>query len=397
MNRKQVVIPAVVALVLAGGGAGAWLYQQDAAKDAAARDVLRAYAQGWRTADFAAVPFADAGAAATFGKATAGLGAGAPSVELGGVSRDGDRATADLTVTWTLPGSVPWTYDVQPSAVQQGGRWRIAAPSIGSYWNRDLPAGATMTATRTTATRGNLLDRNGKALMPLGTVYPVQLDPARATVAVATTLEGITDTKKGTLVAKLQAAQKAGSKAPIPVITYREGDFEARRQVLDSLTGVIYPKTQQPLATDREFGQPLLGSYGEVTAEMVKDSKGRYIAGDRAGTSGLQRVYDTRLAGLPGVQVSTSTGAKLFDKPAVAGEDVALTLDPTVQAAAEKALAGTGEIPSALVAIQVSTGKVLAVANRPWSGFNRALTGRFPPGSVFKIASTYALLGSGKV
>ena len=107
----------------------------------------------------------------------------------------------------------------------------------------------------TTTTRRPILpsrDRAGTALMPLGTVYPVQLDPTRATAAVAAQLEKIAEAKPGSLVAKLAAAQQAGNKSPIPVITYREADFQARRTALDALVGVIYPKTQQPLADNRE-------------------------------------------------------------------------------------------------------------------------------------------------
>jgi cell division protein FtsI/penicillin-binding protein 2 len=141
----------------------------------------------------------------------------------------------------------------------------------------------------------------------------------------------------------------------------------------------------------------LLGSFGEVTAEIVKASDGRYRAGDRAGISGLQRSYDTVLAGAPGVKVTTSSGKVLFEKEAEDGADVQLTLDSRVQRAAEAALAASGDVPSALVAIDVKTGDVLASANHPWYGFDRADTGQFPPGSTFKIVSTYSLLSRDKV
>ena len=46
--------------------------------------------------------------------------------------------------------------------------------------------------------------------------------------------------------------------------------------------------------------------------------------------------------------------------------------------------------------MQPSTGDVLAVANRPSdSSFDRALEGRYPPGSTFKVISTAALLRDG--
>jgi cell division protein FtsI/penicillin-binding protein 2 len=47
-----------------------------------------------------------------------------------------------------------------------------------------------------------------------------------------------------------------------------------------------------------------------------------------------------------------------------------------------------------LVVLQPSTGKVLAVVERP-GGFNRALQGIFPPGSTFKVVTAYALTQTG--
>ena len=47
------------------------------------------------------------------------------------------------------------------------------------------------------------------------------------------------------------------------------------------------------------------------------------------------------------------------------------------------------------MAVQPSTGDVLAAANRPADDFDRALQGRYPPGSTFKVVSTAALLRDG--
>jgi len=52
-------------------------------------------------------------------------------------------------------------------------------------------------------------------------------------------------------------------------------------------------------------------------------------------------------------------------------------------------------VPAALVAVDVPTGQVLATANSPTTGFDRAITGRYPPGSTFKVATSYAYLTRG--
>ena len=231
--------------------------------------------------------------------------------------------------------------------------------------------------------------------MPLGTVHAVQIDPVNATPQAAAELEGIVGAAKGSLVQALAKATASGSKAPIPVISYRDSDWQPRAARIEGLKGVIAPTTQQPLARTRTFAQPLLGTYGEVTAEMVQKSDGRYVAGDRAGRSGLQAQYDATLAGATGLTV-TGGGTTLFEKAPTDGADVKTTLDPTVQAAAEKALADAGlKVPGALVAVDVRSGQVLAAANSPTSGFDRALTGRYPPGSTFKVATSFAYLTGG--
>jgi cell division protein FtsI/penicillin-binding protein 2 len=249
---------------------------------------------------------------------------------------------------------------------------------------------------RTSGRRGDLLDRDGRPLMPLGTVHAVAIDPVNATAESAAELETIVGAAKGSLTQALAKATASGSKAPIPVITYRDSDWQPREAAIEALEGVIAPTSQQPLGRTRTFAQPVLGTYGEVTAEMIEASDGRYQEGDRAGRSGLQAQYDQQLAGDAGTTVSSSGGATLFEKAATDGADVRTTLDPAVQVAAEKALDDADlTVPGAVVAVDVRTGQVLAAANSPTTGFDRALTGRYPPGSTFKVVTSYAYLTRG--
>ena len=70
--------------------------------------------------------------------------------------------------------------------------------------------------------------------------------------------------------------------------------------------------------------------------------------------------------------------------PGRKGRELRTTLDRPVQAAAETALGATRQ-KSALVAVQPSTGDVLAVANRPTdAAYDRAIDGRYAPGSTFR-------------
>lgn len=393
MRRRVAWVVGVLLVVGVGAGGAWWWVQRESGRDDAARAALTRYVDGWRAKDLTSVRFAESGAAADFTRAVKGLGSAPVAVQGKAVRRDGTSATSSLDVTWTLPGKVTWRYSTPVRLVERDGTWLVTGPGDGSPWHPDLAAGARLRLERTAPTRGDLLDRDGKALMPQGTVYQVQLDPVRADAAGAAAVEQVTGVTKGSVSKAFADRQRTGSQAPIPVITYRERDYAPLRSKLAAITGVIAPTATQPLGPTRTFGQPLLGTVGEVTAEIVDKSAGRYVAGDRAGRSGLQAQYDSVLAGTPGLAVTTDRDATLFSTKAVDGSDVETTLAPRVQNAAEKALADSSlTVPGAIVAVDVRTGEVLAAANSPASGFDRAITGKYPPGSTFKIATTYAYL-----
>ncbi len=396
--KSRIALVVAALLVLVAGAGGAWFWrQQEADRDAAARAALSAFATAWAAKDVSAVPFADDAVRDTFPDVIEDLGEAPVVVTADDSARDGDTASADLAVSWTLPGGAAWSYTVPTVVTQSGDDWVVATPAQGTPWHPDLPPGETFTLDRTTGERGDLVDRAGAALMPLATVHNVAIDPVNATPESAAALEPIVGADAGSLTDALAKALAAGSKAPIPVITYRDSDWEPRAEKIEALApGVIAPTSEQPLAATRTFGQPLLGTVGEVTAEVVQESGGRYVAGDRAGLSGLQAQYDLQLAGDVGLLVQTSGGTGLFEQPATDGADVVTTLDPGIQGAAEEALAEAElKVPGAIVAVHVPTGEVLAAANSPSTGFDRALTGRYPPGSTFKVATSYAYLTEG--
>ncbi|MEU0581547.1 penicillin-binding transpeptidase domain-containing protein [Streptomyces griseoincarnatus] len=76
---------------------------------------------------------------------------------------------------------------------------------------------------------------------------------------------------------------------------------------------------------------------------------------------------------------------------------VRTTLDARWQSAAEQALKKAGGKNTALVALRVDDGQILAVANSPADGFNRAVSGTYAPGSTWKIVTSSALLLKGAV
>jgi hypothetical protein len=180
------------------------------------------------------------------------------------------------------------------------------------------------------------------------------------------------------LPAKLQAAKPD---AFVDVVTLRRTDYAEIAGDLTATPGVRTRDGSLSLPLTRTFARALLGTSGPATKELIDASQGALKAGDVAGLTGLQRRYDTQLRGLPGVSIvplDKEAGPALLTLPPKDGATIATTIDVKVQKAADAAIAATAR-PSALVAVRVSDGAVLAVANGPGAaGYNLAFLGEVP-------------------
>lgn len=75
------------------------------------------------------------------------------------------------------------------------------------------------------------------------------------------------------------------------------------------------------------------------------------------------------------------------------GTAVRTTLDASWQSAADTAMHAEADgMNASLVALRVDNGEILAMANSPATGFNRAVSGTYAPGSTWKIVTSSALL-----
>lgn len=138
--------------------------------------------------------------------------------------------------------------------------------------------------------------------------------------------------------------------------------------------------------------QQLVGFLDKATKKDVAKLGTSYQVGQAVGRGGLQETFQERLAGTP------TTEIRLGDKTlqtidGTKGEGLQTTLDPRVQAAAVAAVKDLDK-PAALVAVKTGTGEIQAVVNNR-GGFDRAINGRYPPGSTFKAVTAIALLANG--
>jgi cell division protein FtsI/penicillin-binding protein 2 len=144
-----------------------------------------------------------------------------------------------------------------------------------------------------------------------------------------------------------------------------------------------------PLAEGPERSSPLgdiagaiVGELGPAPVERIADLRARGYPDDaRVGTSGLERIFDEKLAGRPGgvLRAGQRTLASSLARPAPA---VRTSIDPDVQRAAVEA---KGARVGGVAAVRPRTGEILALSGIAFSGLQ-------PPGSTFKIITLTGVL-----
>ncbi len=154
---------------------------------------------------------------------------------------------------------------------------------------------------------------------------------------------------------------------------------------------------------------------GPLAAQIVG-----FAGTDNVGLSGLERQYDSLLAGLPGQMIAQRapqgleiSSAPRLGEPPVAGTDLVLTLDSEVQATTERLLAQAVDRYKAkgasAVVLDVDTNEILAMASLPsyepkqigsasaYARRNRVVTDAYEPGSVSKAVTAAAALEEGVI
>jgi cell division protein FtsI/penicillin-binding protein 2 len=372
-----VPIVAVAAFLVLRGG-------DDSAKRSKA--AVAAFALAWSSGD-------DAGAGSmtddtvAAGKALkanrAGLDGASVKVVPGVLKVSGDRATGALRVSWRIPRIGAFSYSSPVTAVRAKDQWvvhyspRLIHPSLTSKTRLGTSADAPH--------RASILDRDRNPLIDERAVVRVGLVHDKVAAGSASRL-GAALGVSGASLAK--ALKTAGPQQFVQAEALRPADYAKVKGRLDGIPGVLAVKGTAELAPSREFGRALLGAVS-------------LTPGDETGQWGLEKAFDAQLAGTPTrrVVIRETAGAtavrtlkKLPGKPARA---LRTTLSLPTQTAAEQALNGVHG-NAALVAVQPSSGSILAVANRPVGDtFDKALAGSYAPGSTFKVVTTAALLEHG--
>jgi penicillin-binding protein 2 len=331
----------------------------------------------------------------------------------------------------------------------------LLATLVGRLWFLQVLSGseaqrlAEQTSVRTVyeqAPRGFIFDRDGRTLAQNRTALTVALDvsqvPKGRKDQVIHDLAQVLQMKEQQ-VRNIVDDKRLATNAPRPIALDVDKNvviyLEEHADRFPGVTDVEIPVREYPLHT---VASHVIGHIGEIDAEQLKACEARSNRRDEAGTVricrpgdlvgklGIEKVYDDWIAGKPGIRqtvvnVNGDPVGSPSEDPPQRGWDAVLTLDASVQVAAESALqdaidfartqtdhetAKKFKAPAgAVVALDPTNGDILALASNPnfdpnWlvgsapkgalaalnspkanmPFFNRAISEAVPPGSTFK-------------
>jgi len=278
--------------------------------------------------------------------------------------------------------------------------------------------------------RGLILDRNGVVLARNYSAYTLEIFPAKVR-DLERTIQDLGEVvevqaKDRSRFRKLHAEIRNAESLPIRTrLTDEEvARFAAHRYRFPGVEIKARLFRQYPYG---DVASHVIGYIGRINQkdkeELARlEVEANYRGTDFIGKGGLEASYQQELHGTTGFeQVEIDAGGRgirtLARTSAQAGNNITLTLDIRLQEIAEAAF---GARRGALVAIEPSTGGVLAFVSKPgfdpnlfvdgidpasWTELNnspdrpltnRAIAGIYPPGSTFKPFMAMAALELGK-
>jgi cell division protein FtsI/penicillin-binding protein 2 len=312
-------------------------------------------------------------------------------VQHGGTARASFTATIDLA----QQGRV-WTYRGQFGLRRAGDGWKVVwAPSV---INPSLGSGERLAVVTQFPARASVLDAAGGPLQLPAPAYVLGVWPERLAnpAATARAFAQLTQVQVGQVLGLIAAAPPNQF---LRLATLDSATYASLRGSLHEVPGLVVKPESQRLFQAEATG--LVGEVGSEISQRLRDDGALYAPGTTVGLSGLEQTYQRQLLGTPttDVVVVNSNGAQvgaLAQWPGAAGTSVRTTIEPKVQNAALTAVNGvsaSGEI----VAVQASTGDVLAVAQHQGAGALPpvgALNAKLVPGNAFTIVSAGALVSS---
>ncbi len=280
--------------------------------------------------------------------------------------------------------------------------------------------------------RGEVEDRNGEILASNYSAYTLEITPSKVPDldAVLSELEPLVTISKRDRrrFNKLLSETKAFEAIPIRTLLSDEevARFAAQRWRFPGVEIRARFFRNYPLGATASHLVGYIGRINQREQDEIEswpdEERANYRGTDHIGKLGIEQFYEKELHGETGIErIETSAGGRavriLDSRPARAGRTIELTIDAKLQQMTEQLL---GDRRGALVAIDPRNGEVLAFVSAPtfdpnlfvegidvesWRALadspdkpllNRAIRGRYPPGSTYKPFMGLAALELGK-
>lgn len=261
-------------------------------------------------------------------------------------------------------------------------------------WMRDLPL---------TAQRGSITDRNGVVLASSYSVYDVYVKPVL--------VEDVDrEAQIYSLVLELDRAEteeKISNRSVSEILIAKK----VEKSKIDELLTFGINSFVATENWDRYY------EYGDYLSQILG-----FVSSDGVGQAGIELFYDTYLSGFDGISLIESDAKGSENKssasyyiPAIAGLNVALTIDFAIQAEVEKIISDvcmqTGAKSATAIVMDPNTGEVLAVTTKPSMSLNSidredletlysltrsfAISDSYEPGSTFKAITAAIAIDCG--
>ena len=278
------------------------------------------------------------------------------------------------------------------------------------------------------ALRGLILDRNGVVLAENSPYYTIAAAPFETSDETVDYLAELTGQDAEAIRGRIRDPS-INRFNPIPV--QRNVSFEIASRVeehLLDLPGVLVQITPGRMYGMGTLASHALGYVSEISRQELEErAEAGYRSGDIVGKLGVEKAFEHHLRGQNGLEFMevNARGEELGPLPGMpvllpeTGNNVYLTLDTRIQAAAEEAIPDS--LAGALVAVDPMTGAVIAIASKPgydpnlftewipqdaWDALrnhpmkpllDRTRDGQYPPASTMKIVTASAALEEGLV
>ena len=307
-----------------------------------------------------------------------GLQAESLGYELGDIDSNGQQSDVSVKMNWQLPGQRQWSYDTTMTLLKNESgskdwvvRWTPATlnPKLGRNQHPELRSIA--------APQPSVVGSDGAALLVPGNIHRVTIDRGQVANAqstinrIATVVNNAMPSDPPRVDALALGEQAAAGKGTFSVVVLPGDTPPDVKDQLAAIDGVSVNNEAAMVRPDPGFAPDLMSRVERVVEQSDPGENGWNIVAANQDGATVGTLYEVDPTVAPSIQASISK---------------------KVQDAAQKAVNTRMDAQAMLVAVQPSTGKILAVAQTPEAdkAGDLALMGQFPPGSTYKIVTAAA-------